>query len=99
MLAKNKRDRDLIEVAFYVWKFSKINDIMNAYKTKPSLAKQEAWSEIANECHYYNGNSLRVVYANAQIFTCGFVYEKDGEKIFRYYLPLRVLEIPISELA
>lgn len=99
MLAKNKRDRDLIERAFHEWKFSKINDIMNAYKTKPGLAKREAWSKIARECYCYNGNSLRIVYANVQIFTCGFVYEKAGEKIFRYYLPLRVLEIPISELA
>ena len=99
MLVKNKRDRDLIESAYHVWKFSRINNILHAYKTKPSEGKQMAWEAIVNECHYMNGNSLRVVHANVQIFTCGFVYEKDGEKIFRYYLPSRVLEIPISELA
>lgn len=99
MLAKNKRDRDLIESAYHMWKFSNINNIFNAYKTKPSKAKQMAWDAILNECISMNGNSLRIVYAAINKFTCGFVYEKDGEKFFRYYLPSRTLEIPISELA
>ena len=99
MLVKNKRDRDLIESAYHVWKFSHVSDILHAYKTKPSVQKQMAWDAIVNECISMDGNSLRVVHANVQIFTCGFVYEKDGEKFFRYYLPLRTLEIPISELA
>jgi hypothetical protein len=99
MLVKYKRGIDLIERAYHMWKFSHINNIFNAYKTKPSKAKQMAWDAILNECISMDGNSLRIVYATIYKFTCGFVYEKDGEKIFRYYLPLRILEIPVSELA
>lgn len=50
-----------------------------------SDAKQDAWEECFKECEDNNGEDFRIISHNQNEFTCGYVFEKDGTKYFRYH--------------
>lgn len=93
-----KRDFEIISSAYTEWRKSKIDSIFNAYKTKPSVAKVNAFYAILGGMFRSQGKRFRIVHACTTTFTCGYIYEKDGEEYFAYFLPTRSLEIPVKEL-
>ena len=94
-----KRDFEMLKNAYSVWKCSTFTSIESAYKTKPSLAKIDAFNYIWAESRRLKSVNLKVVNASCFTFTCGYTFfNTDGEEIFVYHLPTRVLTIPVSKL-
>ena len=94
-----KRDFEMLRDAYAEWRHSKKTTIESAYKTKPSLAKIDAYNYIWAESKRLKSVNLKVVHASCFTFTCGYTFfNTDGIEIFVYHLPTRVLSIPVSEL-
>lgn len=94
-----KRDFELLKDAYSVWKHSAFTTIESAYKTKPSLAKIDAYNYIWAESKRLKSANLKIVNASRFTFTCGYTFfNAEGNEIFVYHLPTRVLFIPVSEL-
>lgn len=94
-----KRDFEMLKNAYSVWKRSTFTSIESAYKIKPSLAKIDAYNYIWAESRRLKSVNLKVVHASCFTFTCGYTFfNSDGDEIFVYHLPTRVLTIPVSDL-
>ena len=94
-----KRDFEMLKYAYSEWKRSTCTNIEFAYKTKPSLAKIDAYNYIWAESKRLKSVNLKVVHASRFTFTCGYTFfNADGNEIFVYHLPSRVLAIPVSDL-
>lgn len=94
-----KRDFEMLKYAYSAWKRSTFSNIESAYKTKPSIAKIDAFNYIWAESKRLKSVNLKVVHASCFTFTCGYTFfNADGNEIFVYHLPTRVLNIPVSEV-
>lgn len=94
-----KRDFELLKCAYSTWKRSTFTSIESAYKAKPSFAKIYAFNYILAESKRLKSVNLKVVHALRFTFTCGYTFfNEDGDEIFVYHLPTRVLTLPVSEL-
>lgn len=94
-----KRDFEMLKYAYSDWKRSSFTNIESAYKTKPSFAKIDAYNYIWAESKRLKSVNLKVVHASCFTFTCGYTFfNSDGDEIFVYHLPTRVLSIPVSDL-
>ena len=61
--------------------------IYDCYKN-PSWAKVEAENAILKECYnYYDGYGYSVISYNINMFTCGYLFNKDGELWFAVHTP------------
>ena len=81
--ATTKRERDLLLEACQKYLMSNWENIYQAYE-RPSSLKSSAWERCQQICNEYNGNNLRVVSKNINVFTAGFMAELDKKKVFVY---------------
>lgn len=82
----------------YMWA---VNDygyrsIYDCYKN-PSWAKVRADKEIVNEIYSRDGYGYSVISYNTNIFTCGYLFRKDGELWFAVHTPSNYGEMKVEE--
>ena len=70
--------------------------ISDCYKN-PSCAKIRAEREIVEECINKGGYAYSVITHNTSIFTCGYLFRKDGELWFAVHTPTNYEEIKVEE--
>lgn len=75
----NKRDRGIVES----YKWSDKYSLYRAYRSF-SQAKAEAWEYCENLCREKGGKGLKVIGANSNFFTAGFLFEEDGKEKLMY---------------
>lgn len=81
MITTNKKQ---VKEKYNDYKKSNNYNLYDIYKTH-SHAKARAFAYCRQLCNAYNGECLKIVSHNQNIFTCGFVYTNDnGEKYFVY---------------
>lgn len=71
----------------------KVSDCYN----KPSWAKIRAEREIVEECINKGGYAYSVISYNTSIFTCGYLFRKDGELWFAVHTPSYYGEMKVQE--
>lgn len=72
--------------AYERWQRSTMDELYKAYGSA-SAAKWRAWEHCKETCAVLGGRGLRVIGANAYMFSAGFVFEKDGVEKFCYITP------------
>lgn len=70
--------------------------ILDCYKN-PSCAKMGAERDIGKECASRDGYGYSVISYNTCIFTCGYVFHRDGEPWFAVHTPRDYGEMKIEE--
>ena len=73
---------------------SKARTIYGAY-IKPSSKKVEAFKYCMNDMVDYNGHEMRIVHAGSHFFSCGFMFEKNGKRYFRYHTASKVQNMEV----
>lgn len=69
----------------------------NCYKN-PSWAKLKAEREIIKECYNDKGGyGYSVISYNTNMFTCGYLFNRDGELWFAVHTPSYYGEIKVQE--
>ena len=72
-----------MESAYWRYKMSDRFNLYQAYNSF-SKAKAEAWEYCEKLCEEYNGKELKVIGANSNFFSAGFLFEEDGKDMFMY---------------
>jgi hypothetical protein len=70
--------------------------LIDCYKN-PSWAKVRAERVIADEMHSKDGYGYSVICYNSTVFTCGYLFNKDGELWFAVHTPTYYGEMKIEE--
>ena len=70
--------------------------IFDCYKN-PSCAKMRAERAIADEIYSKDGYGYSVISYNTSIFTCGYLFRKDGELWFAVHTPSYYGEMKAEE--
>lgn len=69
----------------------------NCYKN-PSWAKVKAEREIIKECYNDKGGyGYSVISYNINMFTCGYLFNRDGELWFAVHTPTNYGEMKVEE--
>lgn len=69
--------------------------LKDVYKV-PSMAKRIAWKNIERICSDLKGYGLSIISKNQQMFTCGFMYRDEKQKLrFYYFTPNYDISIEI----
>ena len=63
----------------------------------PSWAKIKAERDIVTECYKKGGYAYSVISYNTSIFTCGYLFNKDGELWFAVHTPSYYGEMKVEE--
>lgn len=85
-----------INRAYETWKKSKLTCLEDAYK-EPSEAKQRAWIRCIGICKANNGCDLRIIGHGCQMFSAGFIYEKDGVSVFVWITKDHVRQMVVED--
>ena len=88
---KSYYERYMYAVNKYGYRY--LND---CYKN-PSGAKMSAERAIANDIHSKDGYGYSIISYNAQMFTCGYLFRKDGELWFAVETPMYYGEMKVEE--
>ena len=70
--------------------------LSDCYKN-PSWAKVSAEREIAKEMYNKDGYGYSVISYNTSIFTCGYLFNRDGELWFAVHTPSYYGEMKVEE--
>ena len=70
--------------------------LSDCYKN-PSWAKVSAERVIAGEMCSKDGYGYSIISYNAQMFTCGYIFRKDGELWFAVETPMYYGEMKVGE--
>ena len=70
--------------------------ISDCYK-KPSCAKMDAEIAIENEIYSKGGYGYSVITYNTNMFTCGYLFMRDGELWFAVHTPSYYGEMKVEE--
>lgn len=70
--------------------------LSDCYKN-PSCAKMRAERAIANEIYSKDGYGYSVISYNTNMFTCGYLFNKDGELWFAVHTPSYYGEMKVKE--
>lgn len=70
--------------------------IFDCYKN-PSLAKVIADKSIVNEIYSKGGYGYSVISYNTNMFTCGYLFKRDGELWFAVHTPSYYGEMKVGE--
>lgn len=70
--------------------------ICDCYKN-PSFAKMRAERKIDDEMYNKCGYAYSVISYNTSIFTCGYLFRKDGEVWFAVHTPSYYGEMKVEE--
>lgn len=68
----------------------------DCYKN-PSCAKESAERAIIKECCDKDGYGYSVISYNTSIFTCGYLFNRDGEVWFAVHTPSYYGEMKVEE--
>ena len=79
--------------AVHKYGYRYISDCYN----NPSIAKVIAEKEIANEIYSKDGYGYSVISYNTSIFTCGYLFDRDGELWFAVHTPTNYGEMKVEE--
>lgn len=82
--------------AYNIWKRyknSRIHSVNNAYKTRPSIYKENAEKEIIQEMHEKDGFCYRIISSNGFMFTCGYIMNTEKGSILVYHTKTKRVEI------
>lgn len=63
----------------------------------PSWAKIKAERDIVTECYKKGGYAYSVISYNTSIFTCGYLFNRDGELWFAVHTPSYYGEMKVEE--
>ena len=63
----------------------------------PSWAKIKAEIDIVKECYSKDGYGYSVISYNTSIFTCGYLFNRDGELWFAVHTPNYYGEMKVEE--
>ena len=63
----------------------------------PSWAKIKAERDIVKECYIRDGYGYSVITYNTSIFTCGYLFKRNGELWFAVHTPTDCGEIKVEE--
>ena len=82
----------------YMWAVNKYGyrHLSDCYKN-PSCAKMRAERAIANEIYSKDGYGYSVISYNTNMFTCGYLFRKDGELWFAVHTPSYYGEMKVEE--
>ena len=70
--------------------------IYDCYKN-PSINKFKAELSILDECIHKDGYGYSVISYNTTMFTCGYLFNRDGELWFAVHTPSYYGEIKVQE--
>ena len=70
--------------------------LYDCYK-QPSWAKMSAEEAITNEMYIRDGFGYSVISYNTSIFTCGYLFNRDGELWFAVHTPSYYGEMKVEE--
>lgn len=70
--------------------------VIDCYKN-PSCAKMRAEREIGKECASKGGYGYSVISYNTSIFTCGYLFNRDGDLWFAVHTPYYYGEMKVEE--
>lgn len=70
--------------------------LYDCYKN-PSCAKMRAERAIANEIYSKDGYGYSVISYNTNMFTCGYLFNRDGELWFAVHTPSYYGEMKVEE--
>ena len=70
-------------------------ELCHVYKSFSS-AKTSAWVYCKNLCKELNGWGMKICSHNAQIFTVGFLFMKDGKEHLCYITPNHGYKFPVE---
>ena len=70
--------------------------IFDCYQN-PSWAKIKAERDIVKECYNKDGYGYSVISYNTSIFTCGYLFNRDGELWFAVHTPGYYGEMKVGE--
>ena len=82
----------------YMWAVNKYGYryLSDCYKN-PSWAKIKAERDIVKECYNKGGYAYSVISYNTSIFTCGYLFNRDGEVWFAVHTPSYYGEMKVEE--
>ena len=82
----------------YMWTVNEYGyrDLSDCYKN-PSYAKMRAERIIADEMYYRGGYAYSVISYNTNMFTCGYLFNRDGKQWFAVHTPLDYGEMKVEE--
>ena len=82
----------------YMWAVNKYGyrHLGDCYK-KPSYAKESAERSIAYMMHIIGGYGYSVITYNTNMFTCGYLFNRDGELWFAVHTPSYYGEMKVEE--
>lgn len=75
-------------------KNSQIYSLFNAYKN-PSELKQRAYFNAYHKMISYNGNNLKIMSFNKFQFTCGFLFNCNGQRYLKVFTKSRTFDIKV----
>ena len=94
MITTNKKQ---VKEKYNDYKKSNNCTLYDVYNTF-SHAKAKAFQYCVDLCNQYNGELLKIVSYNQNMFTCGFTYTNDnGEKMFVYITKANDYQTKIEE--
>ena len=82
--------------AYRIWKHyenSSIYSVNNAYKTRPSIYKENAENDIIREMVDNDGYCYRIISSNGFMFTCGYMMNTEKGNILVYHTKTKRVEI------
>ena len=82
----------------YMWAVNKYGyrHLIDCYKN-PSCAKMRAERAIVAEIYSKDGYGYSVISYNTSIFTCGYLFDRDGEVWFAVHTPNYYGEMKVEE--
>ena len=61
-----------------------------------SWAKERAYNECKNRCAEMKGHDFRIISYNLNVFTIGYLYEKDNKTYLHYETNVNVLDFEVE---
>lgn len=87
--------RKELEANYKRYQNSSMYSLYDAYG-RPSQKKYDAWKRCEVFCKECGGESLKVISYNTYVFTAGFVFVKDGKRMFMLITPSTNREIEVE---
>lgn len=81
---------------FKAYQNSTTDSVMKAYRTRPSVYKQDAEQDILLEMVNSGGHDYRIISHSGFVFTCGYMVDTEEGQILVYHTKTRREEILID---
>ena len=84
------------EQAFYQYLSSTHSELSEVYKN-PSKRKRDIYEHILHGMHLVAGTAFRILSHNAFIFTCAYLYKKDGKVYLAVFCPSKAFDVDVTD--